>query len=113
MRCPVLAGSTTKSWHGSKGLNRAESANLDDYLRSHNPKVVSSNLPPATNLRYTRPGSRIPAFLFSVKDGRPIRPSIYTGRAAINYLTKCGAARLTNSRGVTTLVFFQNLGKCF
>jgi hypothetical protein len=25
---------------------------------------------------------------------------------------KCGAARLTNSRGVMILVFFQNLGKC-
>ena len=32
--------------------------------RAHNPKVVSSNLTPATNLRCLWPESRIPAFSF-------------------------------------------------
>src|SRR5277367_6031966 len=32
------------------------------FDEAHNPKVVSSNLTPATNLRRTRPESRIPAF---------------------------------------------------
>ena len=28
------------------------------------------------------------------------------------YLTRCGAAKLRNSREVTIFVFFQNFGKC-
>jgi hypothetical protein len=34
------------------------------FVCSHNPKVVSSNLTPATNLRCARPEPRIPAFSF-------------------------------------------------
>ena len=31
----------------------------------------------------------------------------------VRRVIKCGATGLINSRGVMTLVFFQNLGKCF
>src|SRR5438034_1551089 len=43
----------TKVLARASGLNGAESANLDDQLRSHNPKVVGSNPTPATILRGT------------------------------------------------------------
>src|SRR5258707_15617821 len=38
--------------------------------RAHNPKVVSSNLTPATNSRSIRPESRIPAFFRATAGGQ-------------------------------------------
>ena len=53
-------------------------------------------------------GLSVPACRWRYRTGQP-RVSVLPTRL---YVVRCGVTRLTNSRDVMTLVFFQNLGKC-
>src|SRR5438046_8981859 len=99
----------TKVLARASGLNGAESANLDDQLRSHNPKVVGSNPTPATILRGTsKRGCSPGATPFFGKMGAVLQPGGRQRTLAANLIDSQG---LPESCREALLTLATNLGQ--